>query len=456
MKNTKLTKILILALSLVLIIGAAVGFSVSAEDEKLTIVSQNVSYEGKTHLYYAVHYENVAEPENIAIVVSYTDDEGAEKTVTVTESEELILKDSAGADVVCRAFRTPGVDAKNYTKEFTVKAVYGGTESAEKTYSVAQYCHQWLFDIANTAEPTEADLKIKDACEATLLYGTKIQALLGYYPAGNTADYPENYSYVVVDGGTANGKSKLFIRNGETVTLSAATTPAAWSLKSLDGTVKQITENSFTASGSCYVTAVNGKFFSDTSYAGTRLDFNDGTVGSTILEGGNNVYTTTTVVDGKLDFERIPSTEGEGYIRWNVGSSANKIFVFETDIHFSGFTKGSASVIKMRLQLAGIDEQITINHNGSDISIILASGTGSVTIKENEWCNLRFELDTTKRTFNVFVNNTYAGTLISTSTTTSSSTRVLFYLLKVGYDGEVLFDNIYHGFVAEGTAIPKN
>ena len=453
--KTRITKIFVLALSLALLVGVAMSLSVSAENESLEIVSQNVSYEGKTHLYFAVNYENVTNPEAIKLVVTYTDDEGATQTVTVTDSEALTLKDSANNDVFCRAFRTPGVDAKNFTKEFTVKAILEDVESAEKTYSVAEYCHQWLAYIAGIAEPSAKELKVKAACEATLLYGTKIQALLDYYPDGNTSDYPENYSYIIVDGGTANGQNKLFIRNGETVTLSAATTPAAWSLKAVDGTVNQITQNSFTASGSCYVTPVNGKFFSDTSYVGTRLNFDDGTIGSTILEGGNNVYTTTTVVDGKLDFERIPSTEGEGYLRWNVGSSTHKIFVFETDVHFSGFTVGS-SVGKIRLQLAGIDEQITINHSGSDISIVLASGTGKVTIKEGEWCNLRFEIDTTKRTFNVFVNNTYAGTLVSTSTTTSSSTRVLFYLLKVGYGGEILFDNIYHGFVEEGTAIPAN
>ena len=461
MKNTKLTKILVLALSLALLIGAAIGFSVSAnEEETLTIVSQNVSYEGQTHLYYAVYYENVEFPEKIALEVSYTDDEGVLQNVTVNKSEEVTLKDSSGADFVCRAFRTPGVSAKNFTKVFTVKAVTeSGTESAEKTYSVAEYCHQWLYDIANVAEPTEKQLKIKAACETTLSYGTDVQALLDYYPAGNTEDYPENYSYIAVENGTANGKAKLFTINGTEVTLAAnAGAPAAWAVTAIDGTESQLTENTFTAAGSCTISPINGKFFSDANYTGTRIDFNDGTKGATIFEGGNGTYTNSTVVDGALRFERIKDTEGEGYNRWNVSASAGKnIYVFESDIRFSGFTNGT-SVGKMRFQLAGIDEQITISHSGDTITFTCATtnAIGSVSIAENQWCNLRFELDTTTRTFNIFVNNSHAGTITSPGTATTTSSRLLFYILKSGYDGVVEFDNIFSGMVAEGTAIPAN
>ena len=461
MKNSKLIKILVLALSLALILGAVIGFSASAETaETVAIVSQNVSYEGQTHLYYAVYYENVEDPEAIALEVSYTDDEGNLQSVTVSSSEEVTLKDSEGNDLVCRAFRTPGVSAKNFTKVFTVKAVTAsGTESTEKTYSVAEYCHQWLSDIAESAEPTASELKIKAACESTLSYGTDIQALLGYYPDGNTADHPENYSYITVENGTANGKAKLFTINGTEVTLAAnAGVPAAWAVTAIDGTESQLTESTFTAQGSCTISPINGKFFSDASYTGTRIDFNDGTKGATIFEGGNGTYTNSTVVDGTLRFERIKDTEGEGYDRWNVSASAGKnIYVFESDIRFSGFTQGT-SVGKMRFQLAGIDEQITISHSGNTISFISATtgATGSVSIAENQWCNLRFELDTTTRTFNIFVNNSHAGTITSPGTATTSSSRLLFYILKSGYDGVVEFDNIFSGMVAEGTAIPAN
>ena len=307
--KTKLTKIFLLTLTLAMVIGMAVGFTASAEGEaaaeSVAIVSQKIDYAGTTHLYFAVKYENVQNPEKIALNVSYVDSEGNAKEVTITESEAVTLKDSAGNDVACRAFMTPGVDAKSFTHKFVAQAVTeAGTESAEKTYSVTEYCYQWLTYIATQAEPTAEQLKIKDACEATLAYGTKIQALLGYYPAENVNDYPENYSYIVVDGGTANGKEKALVLNGTTVTLAAnAGAPAAWSCTALDGTVTQLTESTFTANGSCVIAPINGKYFSDTSYTGTRLDYDEEGTAIPAFQSGS-AYATLTNVDGNLVFDK--------------------------------------------------------------------------------------------------------------------------------------------------------
>ena len=136
-------------------------------------------------------------------------------------------------------------------------------------------------------------------------------------------------------------------------------------------------------------------------------------------------------------------------------NTKTNVFVFESDTRFSGFTKGT-SVIKIRFQVGGIDEQITISHSGDDITFTLASGTGSVKIKENQWYNVRFELNISTRAFNIFIDNEYKGTLTSGVSTTTSSARVLYYILSGGQDGVVEFDNIYYGFVSEGTAIPQN
>lgn len=461
MKNTRIAKIIIFALSLALLIGAAIGFSASAENESLSIVSQNVSYEGKTHLYYAVAYDNVANPEAIKLVVTYTDDEGAVQTVTVSESEEVTLKDSAGNDVVCRAFRTPGVDAKNFTKVFAVKAVLADVASAEKTYSVAEYCHQWLAYLAGVEAPSAKELKVKAACEATLAYGTKIQALLDYYPAGNAEDYPENYSYITVDGGTANGKAKLYVINGTEVTLAAnAASPIAWEVTKADGTVSKISGNAFNANGDCTIAPITGKFYSNTAITGVRENFDSGSLGSTTHDGGKGNYTQFSVADGKLNFWRTEDaegndTKGEGYLRWNVSSStAKKIYVFEADVKFSGFTVGT-SVGKIRPQFSNVEDQITISHSGDTITFTAGNGSGAVYMRENQWCNLRIEFDITTRTYNFFIDNSYAGSLISKATGTTTSSRILFYLLDGGSDGMVEFDNVFSGLVSEGTAIPE-
>ena len=148
--KTTISRILLLVLSLALMIGAIFSVSAVATEgegtETIEIISQNVSYEGQTHLFYAVSYENVAAPEAITLEVKWTDSEG-EHTTTVTESE---VEEVEGK--TCRIFKTPGVDAKNFTQQFTVVAkTADGTVSAPKTFSVTEYCNLWLTYVAYNA-----------------------------------------------------------------------------------------------------------------------------------------------------------------------------------------------------------------------------------------------------------------------------------------------------------------
>ncbi len=186
--------------------------------------------------------------------------------------------------------------------------------------------------------------------------------------------------------------------------------------------------------------------------AGTRVDYED--KATTLPLNGLGGMTDATITDGTLVFSRIPDTEGEGWLRWNVTAGTNNIFVFETDIKFGGFTRDGA-IIKILLQFSGIDEQLTIEHGGDNIKIMFASGTGTVIVEENKQMNLRFELDIAERKLNVFADNEYQGTLESTSTKTQTSySRFMFYLLKTGYNGTVEFDNIYYGLVEKGSELP--
>lgn len=455
MKNTKLTKILILALSLVLIIGAAVGFSVSAEDETLTIVSQNVSYEGKTHLYYAVHYENVAEPENIALVVSYTDDEGALQTVTIEESEELILKDSAGADVVCRAFRTPGVDAKNYTKVFTVKAIYGGTESAEKTYSVAQYCHQWLFDIANTAEPTEADLKIKDACEATLLYGTKIQALLGYYPAGNTEDYPENYVYVKGENGvTVNGAKAALVIKGSEVALAytGTETSTGFNVADLAGNAVTVSDGKFTADAYCVanpkLSDAKGEYFLS-SEAGSRWDYDT----LTTISSDNVSYSGTTgsysIEDGSLKVEDGDAENANMVLKYwrSANASTYNVTIFEFDFKLDQ-AYGS---YPLQIKVANLTHTIFFPKiDGTNRLAMQVNGVNTALgISLKQWATIRFEHYYDENVLKVFVNNEFMFD-IATSAGSKGQTPMIYLTSNernTGSNADLWIDNVYVGHI---------
>lgn len=473
MKNTKLTKILVFALSLALMIGAAVGISTSAEtSETVKIVSQNVSYEGQTHLYYAVYYENVENPEGIALEVSYTDDEGNPKTVTVSSSEAVTLKDSNGADVACRAFRTPGVSAKNFTKVFTVKAVTeSGTESAEKTYSVAEYCHQWLYDIAKSAEPTETELKIKAACESTLSYGTDIQALLGYYPADNTADHPENYVYVKgADGVTVNGAKTACVIKGSEITLAytGTETRLGWEVYDLEGNEITVADDKFTANAYCTaapeLSDATGKYYLDKTALGTRLDYD---AADAVLPGGSTTVKISddetinliSITDGYLLFDNGPQESVEKYIQYSVPSVDTSEFtsicnVVEFDFAYGTFFYNWPVFIRF----SGSDK-IYFRHDMSapDAFNSLADTTTSTSIGQpkDKFFNLRLEIydvttdGNTVTIAKLYINNEYVKDI-------TASSQVVVGRVIIGMssgqrnntsDAYFMIDNVYIGKV---------
>lgn len=464
MKNTKLTKILIFALSLVLMIGAAVGISASAEEESLTIVSQNVSYEGKTHLYYAVHYENVASPEDISLVVTYTDDEGELRTVTVTESEEVVLKDSENRDVVCRAFRTPGVDAKNFTKVFTVKAIIGETESTEKTYSVAEYCHQWLAYLAGVDEPSEKELKIKAACEATLAYGTKIQALLDYYPNGNTEDYPESYVYVKgADGVTVNGAKAACVIKGAEVSLGYTGTDSllGWEVYDLEGNKIAVTDGKFTANA--YITAspkltdAKGEYYLSAE-AGRRLDYDTITEIDSSMKTYSGTVGSYSIVDGSLLFEdgNAESTD-IGMKFWlsyasSFTSATNRCEILEFDFKLTQ----SYGSYPIQVKMAGVTYTLyfakptdTSLGTGYMLCMLIDGAYVPLGCPINTWNTIRFEHYYDAKKLKVFVDNEFVFDIATSAGSTGDSPRITLTSneRKTGSNADLYLDNIYVGHI---------
>lgn len=464
----KLTKILLLALTLVLVIGASVAVVASAEDEVLpTIIGKNLVYTDMTAIQIAVDPATV-DAKDVKLLATVDG-----KTATYTSYEVSTDSDVAGAYV----FTIKGIPASAISDEVTIVVESGDKASEPFTYSVAEYFYERLYSdgIVNATEGKNAARK--EFYETYIANGAAAQELFrnydknGNYVGGTTL--VTDYTVLAVEKGTfANGKE--IILSATDALTSKVTANAAlaadksftgkWTVTTYGETVTAVTiANGGEATAAAgYVTVVTpvysdaiGAFFKNDAIAGKRFDYDADNATAYPIEGGKGTYVNNKVENGSLVFYRIPETTGEGYMNFNGLNAKNKIFVFESDTRFSGFTKGT-SVIKIRFQLGGIDDQITISHSGSTITINAASGSGSVKINENEWYNLRFELNIETRTYNIFVNNEFKGTIKSTQTGTGSSARVLYYLLGGGQDGVVEFDNIYYGFVAEGTAIPQN
>ena len=464
--KTKLTKIFLLTLTLAMVIGMAVGFTASAEGEaaaeSVAIVSQKIDYAGTTHLYFAVKYENVANPEKIALNVSYVDSNGEAKEVTITESEEVTLKDSAGNDVTCRAFMTPGVDAKSFTHKFVAQAVTeAGTESAEKTYSVTEYCLEWLTYIATQAEPTDYELKIKDACEATLAYGTKIQALLGYYPAEN--DYPENYVYVKgTDGVKVNGADVACVIKGSEVALTyeGTETRLGWEVADLAGTEITVTDDKFTATANCIagpeLTDATGKYYLDSTAKGTRIDYD---VAGTELPGGE-ASGLLSITDGYLLFDGGEQENAEKYINFAMPSVDTSGFasvctVVEFDLAYGTFWYNWP----VFLRFSGTDRIYFRNTLAAPDTFNKMEGTDTSTSIDqsvDKFFNLRLEMynvttdGTTVTVAKLYINNVYVKDI--TSSTQVTAGRLIIAMTSgarnaAGGDPYLKIDNVYLGAV---------
>ena len=218
----KFTKLLVVALSLVLLVGAIVGVSATAaDDEKITytaspddlIVSTNVSYADKLQLYFAID------------VNQYTFKTVKKNTVTSTGKTSTSTVYDAGTidSIVCKIgdktynleaepekieinghnpvyiVKTPGIAPKDILSEITLTVNITGSavtitstdgenpqETARKdyhytdtvTYSVAEYFFERLYDDGIINATSESELAQKELYLATLAYADAAQELL--------------------------------------------------------------------------------------------------------------------------------------------------------------------------------------------------------------------------------------------------------------------------------------
>ena len=470
MKKTTVTRIFLAVLSLALVISAVFAVSAFAEEEaaaeKLEIVSQNVSYEGQTHLFYAVSYENVENPEAITLEVKWTDSEG-EHTATVTESEAKVIEGKE-----CRTFKTPGVDAKNFTQKFTVVAkTEDGAASAPKTFSVTEYCNLWITYVAyNTVvgAPTADDVKLAEACKATLQYGSAIQALLNYYPADNTADHPENYAYVKAIDGTANGANSAHVIKGESVTLKYTGAledgkgVTKWTVYYEDGSTDIVSAAGvFAPKANCVAEAVvevaipeftagNGKYFATDTYKGSRFDYSSASQLNKIEWTPNGTAAAAiAITDGQLVFDKTSVSQYDEYIFWNLSGCSYKDgvpIIFETDVKFSPTVENGKIGYYSERSGSGVYHAVNINIEDGKINV---GGAGA--LDPDTWYNIKIvtEIDKSADSVKVlvYVNGVYVGDAETEIYQKDDvHTGKAHYYIDAKDDGTVTFDNVYFGY----------
>ena len=270
MKALKSTKFIVLLISAALLIAGIVGITASAEDTdpSLEIFSKNLSYGGTIAIAFAVDAQNIPD-DNVVLNVYLT--EPTEKSVAdyvVKIHEKDVVHDRDAL-----VFLTPGIAAKDMTKQIYVKAhaVVNGADVYSETerYSVAEYA----YDMQYRSKINEDFIKLG---KALLEVGEQIQTLLPY----NEDNSPLDFYYVSAEGGTVDGKfSAGLFKPGDEITLNyTGTVPEGMSVvwKSEDGSIANGITGEVSAN-SVYIPTfekayVSGAYYTDGTVSGTRHD----------------------------------------------------------------------------------------------------------------------------------------------------------------------------------------
>ena len=283
MKNTNHSRILILALSLVILVGAMVGFSSSAEDTEYTneIVSMNIAYGDTVQVHIAL---DAPIDNQDGITVKYIDPNGDEQTATYWKTMDVKGTNRP-------VWYTKGISAKDLGQDVVATVYVDGEAISTANVSVGHYLYTKLYKEGFINATEETDLHKKELYQNLLTYAASAETVLWNDKAENASNQRvliTDKLYVYAVDGTVDADKKLtedVLTKSETVTLNyTGTAPEGYEftgiwLSSIDGTsvIKDGVATMPTVHGVYEpifdsVTHTVGKYYSSET-EGTRYDF---------------------------------------------------------------------------------------------------------------------------------------------------------------------------------------
>ena len=460
MKNT-LTKIFLVTLTTVLLIGAMAGISVFATDaeaDTYEIKSINVIHEANSIVLIAVDLPSDTELTTAPdVVVDYT--LNGETQTAKYHSYQYIEKYGKWYP----AYYTVGIAPVDISESVTAVAYKTGAAqdaSKAKSTSLAEYLYTRLYrdDVISATEGD--DLDRKGMYLALLEYGSYAQNVFWNNKAENAENQrtlANEYFYVCSGEATVDGGESVLLSESAAVTLAgAAVAPAeyvqtGWSVKKYDkdGTylgTEQVSGTTYTVESNAVVVP---------TYARAWEDYEDGT-SSNYGDGDNKCKVSYETEDGNT-FYRAAKTETSAddyiYIPLNTTDYADgNCTVFETKlrINHEGTTE---FIVELKLNSwNGTNILYFGNSNADDrTSIRVSNGSISATypgIYTNEWFDVRVEcyMDDSNNvtSSNVYINGVYIGTNTTVATLSSDLTRGVVKS-NINVSGGVDLDNTYFG-----------
>ncbi len=449
MKNLKTKRIILIALSLMLLIGSVIGITVSAaSDDTYEIKSINIAYGDKAYVLMAVDASvEDAAAGNVEVIYSI-----GENNYTATYWPELTAnaeKNPSGLPV----FYTVGIAPKDIGEDIIAEAHIKGATDYTPDYenvSLAEYLYHMLYTKGRINATSENELHAKAVYETLLAYGAAAQQYFWNDKAENATNQRElvtNRSYVYVDGATINatGENELLLPDKTgTVTLLPTATVASWNVTTYDedgnATTTSVTGNEISITGHTVITAVTSTLRGHGEYA------SDSRTESYENFTGSSSSITTSSWNGTGSWNKL-ATDAEGkylYIGKNGSDLAKTVFkidqteeitdgisknVFETDFMWAG---GSAALNDCGQHIAflrfyddssatfAVNIQLYVNAEGKlyfDVAkdVLLDVGT---------WYNLKFVVDEYGSVI-MYVNGTKVGSAAAfSSSRAKNATRV--------------------------------
>jgi len=376
MKNRKTSKLIILALSLALLIGSAIGISVMAVDEGEApeIISQNIEYGADLRFMFAIDA-----PADKTVTVTVYDKAPTEQDAKVldvaTAAYEDVSDSNLGLDYIYVATSNAAISALDYGTEFYAVAKYDTYESAAVKYSAAEYFLTRLYRVGETV----TDLQ-REHYENVLAYGSTAQKI-----TGDSKTNVGDLVFVAAEDGKVNGKDSVVVAKDTEVTLSYTGTNSGFAYyldaagNKLNGTATVSTSGTYAAkyadfsfndltNDTVIALSTSSGFQRATSWADGDKDVSKyaGLVYSYVPSTGRD--RSFSIEDGKLKFTTTTGGVEAGIYNASNAESGANYSNFESEMTIEIPESSTQAIITLQLRNTTGDERfrviLTYKNNG--------------------------------------------------------------------------------------------
>jgi len=492
MNNKKYSKIIVFALSLALLIGAAVGIVANAENSESApeILAKNIEYGDTLKFMVAINPESVGgEGKTVTFSVYEGDPDnngkmlGKSATAVYEDTSETNLE----VDFAYIGTATYGISPLAYGENYYLVVECDGAKTVTQ-YSAIEYFLERLYgdDIINATE--EAALLQKEIYENAIAYGASVQKYAAYegkFTGTNVADY----NYVKVNGGTINGASTAIVADGDVTVALTEAVPSGkehtgWSITVGDETAK-VTGNTVTITDSCTIAPIfeaNGSV--ETVSEGETFDNqpeanSDGyyAVNKVIARGKKGTETDTAIFNvvadpkdsgnyvaqlGKTAYGVDNSKSATYLVSYTSRKTAPSLIVFETKILINsidatgsesdltilqvGMSKGATTshLLNLKQDVDG-GEYFYFSYGKEADGSTIAESNEANRVAFGEWAAVRIEVENTGElettVTRLYVNNIFAGEYTGggSKSTNDMDSGAICYL--AGFNPTVYIDN---------------